>query len=94
MESRVEKRHSAVYAEIKLLTESYIAEIQKRGKALLGRLDTIHNVKMAALAHQKRELMTTTACLAQVSSIFSTIPRGPILQQPKLFCIKLFGLRH
>lgn len=67
METRVEKRYGVVYAEIKMLTDSYIAEIQKRGKALLSRLDTIHNVKMAALAQQKRELSSTTVCLAKVS---------------------------
>jgi hypothetical protein len=66
MEVRVEKRYSAVYADIKLITESYLAQIQDRGKELLTRLDTVHKIKMTTLAHQKRELASTTVCLAQV----------------------------
>ena len=66
MEVRVEKRYASVYAEIKLLTQSYLSQIEERGKELLTRLDTIHKVKMTTLAHQKRELASTTVCLAQV----------------------------
>lgn len=66
MESRVEKRYAAIYNEIKMLTENYVTELQNRSKALLARLDTIHNVKMSTLALQKREFSSTSSCLAQV----------------------------
>ena len=74
MESRVEKRYNSVYSDITAITENYLSEIQNRGQALLARLDSIHKVKMTTLAQQKRELASTTICLAQVCSInFYTI---------------------
>ena len=71
MESRVEKRYNSVYAEITAITQNYLAEIQNRGQALLARLDNIHKVKMTTLAQQKRDLASTTICLAQVCGINS-----------------------
>ena len=69
MESRVEKRYNSVYSDITAITENYLSEIQNRGQTLLARLDSIHKVKMTTLAQQKRELASTTICLAQVCSI-------------------------
>ena len=66
MEARVDMRYKSVYADINSIVENYLTEIKNRGQVLLSRLESIHQVKMASLAHQKRELSSTTICLAQV----------------------------
>ncbi len=70
MESRVDMRYKAIYADINSIIENYQAEIKNRGQVLLSRLDSIHQVKMASLAHQKQELSSTTICLAQVCLVY------------------------
>lgn len=71
MEEKVEMRYAAVFAEVKSLIETCMTEVQDRGKILLSRLENIHKVKMTTLAQQKRELASTTVCLAQVADQLS-----------------------